>query len=277
MTRTHNCDPTMTDSQVLEFCKNGFLMFKGVVPAEINRETLAYLNERDTAAEPTSILDEDWFVENVICNSTAAGAVRSLLGANFHLPILMSNHRLQGPKQAQSWHVDGNFKFGPQVNYLQVFYLPQDTPPSMGPTMVVPGTHLVKNATRAMKHYGRIRGQVLTDAPAGSIFITAYQIWHRRTTSTAPHLRHMLKYCYWRTAEPKRDWLIDPDFTFDDCDYTSPADALGDQFRVCMKVAEMFCWLCGHHEHFQILGGQSWPLPSNRNATSYGFPAALGA
>ena len=274
---THNCDPTLTDSQVLDFCKTGFLMFKGVVPDEVNRQALEYLSRPNTPQEPTAMLDEEWFVQHVMCNPAAAGAVRSLLGANFHLPILISNHRLQGPKPAQPWHVDGNFKFGPEVNYLQVFYLPQDTPPETGPTIVVPGSHLVKNVTRARRHYGRIRGQVLTAAPAGTIFITAYQIWHRRTHSTVPRLRHMLKYCYWRTTEPKRDWIIEPDFTFDARDYTGPTEMLGDQFRVCAKIAEMFCWLCGQHEHFQVLGGQSWPLPAKRNATSYGFPAALGA
>ena len=35
--KTYDCEPTLTDSQVLEFCKTGYLMFEGVVPDEINR------------------------------------------------------------------------------------------------------------------------------------------------------------------------------------------------------------------------------------------------
>ena len=27
--RLHDCDPTMTDTEVLEFCKKGFLMLEG--------------------------------------------------------------------------------------------------------------------------------------------------------------------------------------------------------------------------------------------------------
>jgi hypothetical protein len=50
----------------------------------------------DDYYEPTGILKEDWFIENVILNPAAAGAVRCLLGRNFHLPILMSNHRTVG-------------------------------------------------------------------------------------------------------------------------------------------------------------------------------------
>jgi hypothetical protein len=37
----------------------------------------------------------------------------------------------------------------------------------------------------------------------------------------------------------------------------------------------MFCWLCGQHAHFQVVGGQSWPLPAKRNDTPYGFPEAM--
>lgn len=86
---TYDCAPTLTDNQVLEFCQQGFLMLEGVVPDEVNRRTFAYLEE-NTYYEPAEILKEDWFVNNVIGNPQAAGAVRSLLGKNFGLPIMMS-------------------------------------------------------------------------------------------------------------------------------------------------------------------------------------------
>ncbi len=43
-TRTFTCDPTLTDSQVLEYCRNGYLLLQGVVPDEINQRTCDYLN-----------------------------------------------------------------------------------------------------------------------------------------------------------------------------------------------------------------------------------------
>ena len=55
-------------------------------------------------------------------------------------------------------------------------------------------------------------GRPVAEAPAGSIFVTAYGIWHRRMKSTAPGVRNLIKYWYVRTAEPKRDWIKDPDF-----------------------------------------------------------------
>ena len=123
--RTHSCRPGLRDSQVLDFCKQGFMVLEGVVPDEINRRTVEFLDQY-SSHEPTEILQEDWFVDNVILNDQAAGAIRCLLGQNFGLPIIMSNHRVNCPSPAQNWHRDGNSKHGPALNYLQVFYYPED-------------------------------------------------------------------------------------------------------------------------------------------------------
>lgn len=275
MRETYDCPPTLTDTQVLEFCKNGYMMLSGVVPEGINRRTTAYLEGNDYY-EPTEILHEDWFVDNVILNPAAAGAVRSLLGREFHLPVLMSNHRRQCPAPVLGgWHVDGGSRWGPELNYLQVFYYPQDTPVELGPTEIVPGSHLAPNTARVMAHYGRLRSAVSTASPAGSIFITNYRVWHRAGSAEATGLRNLLKYFYWRTVPPARDWIREPEFDLAHADFTGPAANLGEQFHECYTTAEMFCWLCGQHEHYDAPGGQSWPLPAKRLDTPYGFPAAL--
>ena len=36
--KTHDCPPTLTDRQVLDFCKNGYLMLEAVVPARASIE-----------------------------------------------------------------------------------------------------------------------------------------------------------------------------------------------------------------------------------------------
>jgi hypothetical protein len=273
--RTYDCPATLTDTQVLDFCKNGYLMLEGVVPDQINRQASEYVDS-DDFYEPTDILTKDWFHQEVILNPEAAGAVRSLLGANFHLPVLMSNHRVKCPMQGfGGWHVDGNFEFSHELNYLQVFYYPQDTPLEMGPTQIVPGSHLIRNKARFMSHLGSIRNAVPTIAPAGSIFLTVYHIWHRRGPSTALGVRNLLKYFYWRTTPPHRDWCLEPDFDFATANYGPPTSGFTEQFRGDIKVAEMFLWLCSQHRDFQNLGGQSWPLPAHRNDLPYGFPEGL--
>jgi len=81
-----------------------------------------------------------------------------------------------------------------------VFYYPQDVPPEMGPTELLPGSHFLYQREKHMAHYDAIKGSVLTAAPAGSIFLTSYNIWHRRGARTEPtSIRNLLKYNYWRT------------------------------------------------------------------------------
>ena len=70
--KTYDCEFTLTDTEVLEFCKNGYLLLEAVVPDEINQKAMEYLDQ-DDYYEPTGILEQDWFVENVILNPAAAG------------------------------------------------------------------------------------------------------------------------------------------------------------------------------------------------------------
>lgn len=272
---TYDCPPTLTDAEVLDFCAKGFLVLEGVVPDEVNRRTLDYL-ERQRSTDPSDILFEPWFREGVICNPRAAGAVRSLLGAGFHLPVLMSNHRGACPySYPAGWHVDGNYQFDHTLSYLQVFYYPQACSLEMGPTELLPGSHFWRQQQRGMGHYGRIRGTYLSASPAGTIFITAYQIWHRRAVATAAAgtIRHLLKYFYWRTVSPRRDWVAEPALDLAHADYSlKGSPAYGEQFRDALDAAELFHWLCGRSEEFRVLGGQSWPIPAGRIGAPYGFP-----
>ena len=275
MSRTHDCQPTLDDAGVLAFCKNGYMTLEAVVPDEVNRRTIAYLKGTKDH-EPSAILREQWFLDAVILNPAVAGAVRSLLGKNFGIPVLMSLHRRQNPiKSAFGWHVDGGSKWRPSIEDLQVFYYPQDTPEEMGPTHLVPGSHLVPNSQRAMGHYGTLRHERSTAARAGSIFITMYRIWHRASSGSATGVRELLKYCYWRTAAPQRDWPATPGFDPALADYSGPAAPFHEQFGDANAAAEMYMWLCGKHEHFRLMGGQSWPVPAGRIDEPYGFPEAL--
>jgi hypothetical protein len=264
--------PTLTDSEVLAFCRDGYMMLESVVPDEVNRRTLEFVDE-SLELEPSAILQEDWFRENVILNPRAAGAIRSLLGAEFHLPILMSNHRRNEKSEfPHDWHVDGNYQYDYTLRHLQVFYYPQDVTASMGPTEILPGSHFYRSQLRFMAQYDRIDSAVKTVAPAGSIFITIYEIWHRKGYSQRKQLRNLLKYFYWRTTPPVRDWIHEDDFDFSRADYEGPEKRFGEQFRACREAAKLFYWLCGMEDRFQILGGQSWPLPAYRLDVPYGYP-----
>lgn len=274
MRRTYDCAPTLDDKGVLDFCKTGFLTLEGVVDDDTNRRTNEFVEEHNET-EPTEILSEDWFVDGVIKNPRAAGAIRSLLGKDFGVPILMSNHRVHTPLPSQEWHVDGGAKFGPQVDYLQVFYLPQECTREMGPTELLPGSQFLFSHRDAMKQIGSVRGSYYAVAPAGSIIITHYGIWHRRSESSVPSLRNNLKYNYWRRSAPTRDWLMNPDFDLATADYTSPQPTYRQQFRDAYDTAEMYFWLRGEHDKFQLIGGQGWPIPGRHSDVPYGVPEGI--
>ena len=276
--RTFDCEPTLTDTEVLQYCRDGYLQLQGVVPDEINQRTCDYLNGdlpinpcfmpdgmthadlermRDTH-EPSSILLEDWYIEHVLLNRELAGALRSLLGKDVGLPVLVSNHRVKCPMPAQGWHHDADHVFGPETNFVEVFYFPQDTPSELGPTEILPGSH-IRSTSRDIAEKG-----VSSEGPAGSFVIHSQSILHRRGESTAEGLRHMLKYSYWRTVPPTRDWKEESEF--------DPQTAEYGGHGVARYVAHMFYWLCGKSDEFRLIGGQAWPWSSvNQIGPSYGF------
>ena len=126
-----------------------------------------------------------------------------------------------------------------------------------------------------MKQIGRVRGSYYGVAPAGSIIITHYGIWHRRSESRVSSLRNNLKYNYWRRAAPTRDWLMNPEFDVATADYSSPQPTYRQQFRDAYDTAEMYFWLRGEQDKFGLIGGQGWPMPGQRNDMPYGVPEGV--
>ncbi len=278
-----NCEPSLTDSQVLDFCREGYVLLPGVVDEEVNEKACAWLEGRISADpcfipegmsaedlvrirgshEPSTLFLEKWFIEGVLLQSQLAGIMRSLLGANVGLPILASHHATQCPQEAQGWHHDADHIFGPELNFLEVFYFPQDTPVELGPTEIAPRTHL--GPTQRDTDVGG----VYAEGPAGTLGIHHQSILHRRGLSTASGLRHMIKYNYWRTSSPQRDWIHEEDFDLQTADYGGHNQA--------RYVAHMLYWLCGRADDYRILGGQAWPWRSqNQIGRSYGYEATTG-
>ena len=280
--RTFDCEPTLTDTQVLDFCRLGYLILEGVVPDDINQRAIEYLEgrlpanptyipegmttqdlERIRKANNSTLLLEDWFIEQVALNPQVAGVLRSLLGKNVGLPVVIGHHRVQCPEPPQKWHQDHDCIFGPQVHFIRVFYYPQDTPVELGPTGIEPESHL-----RPQPWHEGDKG-IATAAPAGSLIVHHQSILHRKGESTATGVRHMLKYNYWRTVPPTRDWIIEPDFDFQTAYYGG--------HQLSRYIAHMFYWLSGKGDEFRLIGGQAWPhVHSRQIARSYGYKNSEG-
>ncbi len=79
----------------------------------------------------------------------------------------------------------------------------------------------------------------------------------------------MLKYNYWRTSPPCRDWIEDPEF--------DPRTAWYGGHAHCQYVAHMFWWLQGKGDEYRIIGGQGWPFRTpNQIGPSYGYGRPTG-
>ena len=267
---TYDCEPALYDLEILEFCRNGFLKFENLIPEDINQKTLDFLQKvpEENHGQPHEILDEPWFMDNVIKHPKVAGAIRSLLGKDFALPPTIANHRSVCPQPGQDWHLDGGAKHDGQLNTLLVFYYPEPCPREMGPTEIVPGSHfLYTDQSRFIGHHGRIRGSYHTTASAGTIFLAHYAIWHRRSESWGSGVRNNLKFWYWRTSPPKRDWIKTPGFSLSTAEFEFSNDftdthtpTFRDQFDDCADSAKLYTWLCGKSEEVNMLGATAWPI-----------------
>ncbi len=271
----HDCPPTLDDQGVIDFCRNGFLIFPGVVSDEVNSKAVDYLDSVESGSV-TELGNVDWFVDGVLKNPQAAGAVRALLGRDFTLPARITNHRGDLPESNKGgWHRDGGSIHTHRVEYLQVFYYPEACTDDMGPTEVLPGSHFLRAKHNMMSHFGKIAGTVSTSCVAGTIFLTVYSIWHRRRRATSgptgkSKFRNLLKYAYWRTTAPQRDWIIDPPFDFAGIDFSPMRDrALFEQSQGAIAAGQMFAWLSGVEEQYVKRGGTCWPLGP------VGMPAGL--
>ena len=269
--QTYDCEPTLNDSEVLEFCKNGYMLLDRVVPSEINKKVTAWVNEPAGKAHVENYINlddryqdlarEQWFKDNVLLNDALAGALRSLLGKNFGLPSLIANHKSECPiPEAQDWHWDGGAKFGPQINYVLVFYLPEGCPRDMGPTEILPSSHFLFSPSSYMGHYGSIKGSYFAVCEPGSILIMNYSLWHRRSGSWGTGTRNNLKLCYWRNSQPTRDWVKEPDFDMRTADYNFKGPLYSRRnSRPQRDAAELFFWMSGLADKYEWIGGQGWP------------------
>ena len=261
---------TLTDSEVLEFCRTGILALEGVIPDSTNQWVFEYVEDKcahdPQLTDTNALLGEERFIEEVLLHPRVSGAVRSLLGRQYQLPDWIADHRLDGPRDAKSWHIDSGSKFERHLKLLQIFYYPQEATPERGPTLFLPGSHLVPVAREQLDHFGNLAGQVMTSAPAGSVFLTAYSIWHRQPPKKSADVRNLLKWEAWRTMPPQRDWIREDDFNFATANFAYSNEYFSGPsqgWQSVLRISELFMWLCGKSDQYRHMGGSSWPFSAS--------------
>ena len=231
----------MTDGEVMAFVASGYAILEGVVSDEIRMRYEA-LSDRDLSP----LVETRAFVDGVLLHPQVAGVARSLLGQNFLVPTRAHHHLYHEPHPGQSWHSDGLSETGFGVTHLQCYYYPQEVAIADGPTMILPCSAFRFVDREAISHYGDIVGQLSLAVPAGTVVMGHYGVWHKAGPKLNSRKRGMIKFSYFRSTAPRRDWLVDSDEIPEYCDpprapYLTEIEHYRERIR-CRKTWE---WLCG--------------------------------
>jgi hypothetical protein len=194
----------LTDEQMKKFIAEGFLILKTDFSAEFHQNLLAQLNQvYEQEGNPgNNLLPRIRDLQKVFDHPTVTGALTSVLGSNYMLHAHRHGHFNVSPT-AGEWHKDSYWGYSKMRHHhpwwAMVMYFPQDTPVDLGPTSVMPGTHLYEN--RLFESDGS-ELEALANGREGTFALIHYDIWHRSTPNVLDKPRYMLKFEFMRTEAP---------------------------------------------------------------------------
>ena len=209
----------LDDDQVAGFVINGYHIVEPAFPPEFHSGVYDELealptNPGDGINLAVPALDEVYAHPNVV------GALASLLGHDYTMTAHRHCHRNHPGTRSQQWHqdslmiptlTDGHGRVPDHVKNVLAMYYPQDVDSSMGPTALIPGSHLFRASTDRNASHGNFRDQVVATVKAGSVLVLHYDIWHAGTANTSDTVRYMVKYLFERKSESTEpSWDHDP-------------------------------------------------------------------
>jgi hypothetical protein len=257
--------PTMTDRDVMDFVARGYVLLEGVVSDDI-RQRYEALPDRSLAP----LVQTREFIEGLFLNPEVAGVARSLLGTDFLVPTKAHHHLYEAAHEGQTWHSDGLSETGLGVTHLQCYYYPQEVRLEDGPTMILPGSAYRLVDREAIAHYGDIAGQLSLTVPAGTVVLGHYGIWHKAGPKLNDKRRGMIKFSYFRSAQPRRDWIADSEEIPEYEDVRIQAYVTNvEHYRERIRCRRTWEWLCGTEtERDQTQWGTDGSLASGARPVS---------
>ena len=198
----------LTDEQVIDFIIRGYLMIQPPVDPSVHAQVCREFDRNgvvpvDLEHDPCGdeLLVKSPTLNQVFDHPVVHGATLSLLGPDY---VIFGRYcHANGPGTGGAfWHQDDINARHYQVRRLMFLYYPQEVTADMGPTYVVPGTHLFNTPTDMMQTYGNIRGQLPLTVPAGTVVLTHYDLWHSASRNRSDRMRYLVKYYVDRRREP---------------------------------------------------------------------------
>ena len=214
----------LTAEQVHRFIADGFLVLQPSVPEELHRTICRKLAEAipGTDNPGNNVLPLVPEMRHVLQSPEVHGALLTLLGAGY----LEHPHRYchvqtqqdlaagaHAAKLAANSHQDSYTPLGRtrqhHIRYVRIMYYPQDTPPQLGPTHVIPGTHLNRGLSDADKAQ-----QLPVSGPAGMVSLTHFDIGHAAGVNVTAQRRFMVKFIFMRSAAPHGNGWSGPEWAW---------------------------------------------------------------
>ena len=204
----------MNDEELVDFVINGYAIIETDLGDEFNRSVFDQL-EALPETPGDAILETIPALNEVYAHTKVAGALASVLGHDYYMYQHRHCHRNMPGTPSQMWHLDGGAgttERNPEhVRAVLAMYYPQDVESNMGPTALIPGTHLFPSSADRMASYGNFKNQVIATVNAGSVLIVHYDIWHAGTANTSNKVRYMIKFLFNRQSESSEpSWNYDP-------------------------------------------------------------------
>jgi ectoine hydroxylase-related dioxygenase (phytanoyl-CoA dioxygenase family) len=177
----------LTAQQIAQFTVDGYLMFDGFIPQELNEAVYA-----DQVAG-CGHWHKSEATRAVFELPQVKGILQSLLGEN---PVYdHSALHVVGAQQrtAQNWHADSIIDARPLAFDVQTMYFSHDCPKEMGPTLILPGSHLRRVSNSSISRYKNIVGQKQLAGKAGTIAFLHQALWHCAQPNATDKTRYMFK------------------------------------------------------------------------------------
>ena len=197
----------LTAKEMAQFVLDGYIEMEEPVPDELNAEVK---NDADnqpkdsrwTGLDLNAFWDRSKAVQEVHKLPQFQRVLKGLMGAepiqnHSWLHITPAGHRV-----AQQWHVDqdrtsvqliGN---DPWDFDILTLYFPHDVPREMGPTLILPGSHLRSVSGRDLGRYKNFAGQKHLSGSGGRIIFSHSLLWHCAQPNRANESRYMFKIRY---------------------------------------------------------------------------------
>ena len=273
----------LSGEQVRQFIADGYLLLRPSLPDELHESIRRRLDQavpvrEGRAGNPgNNILPLVPEMRHVLRSPEVHGALQTLLGPDY----LEHPHRFchveerpadsgadpGGPerlaKMAANCHQDSYTPLArPRhhlVRYARVMYYPQETPERLGPTHVIPGTHL----NTALSDAERTR-TIPVAGPAGTVSITHFDVGHAAGINRSGQRRFMVKFIYQRASPPAADGWSGAEHRWRDPQRYGGA-------RQSLAWSHLWDWLRGAGDRYASLRGGALPhagRPDDGNAGS---------